>query len=110
MTPHEEAVTLLVAAYPVPSWEPATLRLYAHQVAEFPAKLVQAAVVEWLQAKPERPSVAELRAACFAMRLRWRSELRRRREAAALPPPEPDEPLDVGKLLRDTIRRIGSKG
>jgi hypothetical protein len=81
MTPHQQAVALVAAAYPTPAWAPATLRAYAKMLEDIDAALLQSVVEAWLRTKAERPSIADLRRAAAA------------KQAAASPSPylDPDQ-------------------
>ena len=108
LTPHQQAIAYLVAAYPVPAWEPETLRLYAMEVEDIPAKAVQKAVREWVRGASERPSIAELRRAATDV-VRAAKQVARRKaelshESQALLPVSDDE---VRRVLADFTRRIG---
>lgn len=109
-TPHQQAIAYLVAAYPVPSWEPETVKLYTAEVADIPARAVQAAVREWARSADNRPSLAELRRAALGVVRRARSAARRRAlmgdEPATL---ERCDPQVARKLLAD-IRQTLDRG
>lgn len=61
MTPTEKVVSMIAAAYPVPSWEPETLRLYAHALSDIDPDVLRAVGLVWIQREKERPAIAALR-------------------------------------------------
>ena len=110
LTPAQEAMSLIVAAFPVPSWEPETLRLYADRLADLPAAAVKAAVLEWIDTRTERPTIAELRGAAVGMANRLRME--RRRQLRQHADPDDDVPVDRATghaLLIDLRQRLERK-
>jgi hypothetical protein len=70
LTPHEQAVALLTAAYTVPGWPPETLRLYSHQLGDIEPAVLHTVVLAWIRSHPSttreldgRPEIADLRRA-----------------------------------------------
>lgn len=63
LTPHQQAIALIAAAYPVPAWAVPTLRIYAQAVEDLDASALHAAVMTWLRTRNERPTIADLRKA-----------------------------------------------
>jgi hypothetical protein len=90
-----EAVALLVATYPVPAWSDETADAYCTFLADLEPDAVQAAVVAWIQAHDQRPSVAALRAA-----------VRRQLEGAEVIPLEL-EPEDAWGYVVKCFSRVG---
>ena len=109
MTDHEAVVAYIAAAFPVPSWEPETLRLYAAELADLPPDAVRLAAREWVQLATERPSVADLRRDAIRCAKRLTVEARRREltSTARRLLLEPADPVDVRTLLADCVRRLG---
>lgn len=81
LTPHQEAVAMVAAAYPTPAWAPPTLRAYAAMLDDLDAVALEAAATTWIKTHTERPSIADLRKAVAATQA----------TAAASPYLDPDE-------------------
>lgn len=114
MTPHQQAVALVAAAYPTPAWAPATLRAYAALLEDLDAAALEGAATDWIRSRAERPTIADLRKAVAATQA----------TAADSPYLDPDEAWshvewaitkvggygdfpDTHPLVAETVRAIG---
>ena len=114
LTPHQQVVATIAAAYPTPAWAPPTLLAYAAMVEDLDARALEVAATTWIKTHSERPSIADLRKAVAANQA----------TAASSPYLDPDEAWahvetsitrvggysefpDTHPLVAETVRAIG---